>query len=450
MHKISGKTYKRIMFAISMLAWMMLANEALLIHMKDRSQKEMKQEENIQEKGQQNKQQNIQNNIQNSIQNNIQKNRQESTIQKSSKEGMEKESLDPKIRVLLMDSDYDTYQHPEIIMQIHGEMHTYTAKDLEDTEEKIRLDGGSEGIKVTSIKRNNGNPTYMGILEIKKTKNEEGLYLINELPLETYLQGVVPSEMPSSYHQQALMAQAVCARTYAWKQMEEGGLEEYGADVDDSVNFQVYQNQALAETTSRAVEDTKGQVMTQNGELIQAYYFSTSAGTTSTDQIWGADQPAPYLKSVVCSFDEDQPWGSWIVEIPWEQISRSTALYNQGKLLGLQITRKSESGAVTGLTVNTELGSFMVEGEYNVRQFLAPTGCEIKEQDGSTAAGGALLPSAYFTLEQELESRIRIQGRGYGHGVGMSQSAANQMAEEGYSWKEILEYFFKDIQITSR
>ena len=435
MHKISGKTYKKIMFAVSLLACLMLAGEALLIHMKDESLKDKAQEAmktNTKEK---------------IIQTNTKENMIQITQQPATRET---EKVEPKIRVLLMDSGYDTYQHTKVSVLIQGKAVSYTAEDLGKPGEIITLDGGDEGITVTSIQRNYGNPTYKGILKIKKAENQEALYLINELPLETYLEGVVPSEMPSSYHQEALKAQAVCARTYAWKQMEDSCLEKYGADVDDSVNFQVYQNQAQAETTDDAVTCTKGQVMTHNGELIQAYYFSTSAGTTSTDQIWGADSAAPYLKSVACRFDQDQPWGSWKVDIPWEKLADSTALYNKGKLQGLLVTKKSESGAVTGLTVNTDLGSFLVEGEYDVRSFLTPAGCQIIQHDGSTTAGGNLLPSAYFTMEQKAGSAVYIRGKGYGHGVGMSQSGADQMAAEGYTWREILEYFFNDIQITSR
>ena len=435
MHKISGKTYKKIMFAVSLLACLMLAGEALLIHMKDESLKDKAQEAmktNTKEK---------------IIQTNTKENMIQITQQPATRET---EKVEPKIRVLLMDSGYDTYQHTKVSVLIQGKAVSYTAEDLGKPGEIITLDGGDEGITVTSIQRNYGNPTYKGILKIKKAENQEALYLINELPLETYLEGVVPSEMPSSYHQEALKAQAVCARTYAWKQMEDSCLEKYGADVDDSVNFQVYQNQAQAETTDDAVACTKGQVMTHNGELIQAYYFSTSAGTTSTDQIWGADSAAPYLKSVACRFDQDQPWGSWKVDIPWEKLADSTALYNKGKLQGLLVTKKSESGAVTGLTVNTDLGSFLVEGEYDVRSFLTPAGCQIIQHDGSTTAGGNLLPSAYFTMEQKAGSAVYIRGKGYGHGVGMSQSGADQMAADGYTWWEILEYFFNDIQITSR
>lgn len=359
------------------------------------------------------------------------------------------ESVPITIRVLLMDSGYRTYYHPSVTLQMDNQELTYTADSPELQAGSLVLDSPETGIRLLSIERRENPPVYSGSLEIRKTN--QGLLLINELPLETYLEGVVPSEMPASYEMEALMAQAVCARTYAVCQIRESKLQkEYGADVDDSVNFQVYQNQAQAEITDEAVACTKGQVMTHNGELIQAYYFSTSAGTTSTDQIWGADSAAPFLKSVACRFDQDQPWGSWKVDIPWEKLEDSTAVYNKGKLQSLLVTKKSESGAVTGLTVNTDLGSFLVEGEYDVRSFLTTAGCQITEQDGSTTVGGDLLPSAYFTMEQKAGSVVCIQGKGYGHGVGMSQCGADQMAAEGYTWREILEYFFNDIQITSR
>ena len=167
---------------------------------------------------------------------------------------------------------------------------------------------------MTSIERQCGNPVYYGKLEL--IRNGESLNLINELSLEEYLKGVVPSEMPPSYEEQALMAQAVCARTYAWKQMQGEGVSGYPADVDDSVSYQVYGNIQPQESTSEAVEETKGLILTREGEPIEAYYFSTSAGATSTDEIWGAEEAAPYLKSVVCEFDENSPWREWKVTIP--------------------------------------------------------------------------------------------------------------------------------------
>ena len=85
----------------------------------------------------------------------------------------------------------------------------------------------------------------------------------------------MPSEMPSFYPLEALKAQAVCARTYAWKQIKEKKLEAYGADVDDSVNYQVYNNIGREKNTTQAVKETKGRILSQHGEPIEAYYFST-------------------------------------------------------------------------------------------------------------------------------------------------------------------------------
>ena len=268
------------------------------------------------------------------------------------------------------------------------------------------------------------------------------------MSLEAYLEAVVPSEMPASYEEQALMAQAVCARTYAVCQIQENSLEKYGADVDDSVNYQVYNNFGADKRTNKAVQDTKGQILCQNGEPITAYYFSTSAGRTSTDEIWGADRSAAYLKSVECDFDQNMPWSSWSVEIPWETLEkRSGNLEGSGEFIGLQVIKKNISGAVTGMEIVTENKSIQLEGEYEIRQFLSPAGCLITEKDGSIVNGSNLLPSAYFELNVKSGKVVQIQGKGYGHGVGMSQNGANEMAREGYGWQEILEYFFKDITL---
>ena len=86
--------------------------------------------------------------------------------------------------------------------------------------------------------------------------------------------------MPATYEKEALKAQAVCARTYAWKQIQEQRLHELEADVDDTVNFQVYGNMEPQKAATEAVRETEGQILCQNGEAVEAYYFSTSAGVT--------------------------------------------------------------------------------------------------------------------------------------------------------------------------
>ncbi len=142
--------------------------------------------------------------------------------------------------------------------------------------------------------------------------------MVNTLPLEEYLCGVVPSEMPASYPEEALKAQAVCARTYASVQMQESKLEDLGAQVDDSVAFQVYQNSPEAESSTKAVENTAGKILLSDGAPICAYYFSTSHGKTSTDEVVGGFLPPPLICRVVaCSYDAARnPGYKW--KVSWQ------------------------------------------------------------------------------------------------------------------------------------
>lgn len=353
---------------------------------------------------------------------------------------------DETVRVLIRNTDQQSYYHSAVVLTYQGEERTYTTDSPELKEGSVVL-SAEEGIAVSSVERQEGTPVYRGCIEI--IAEDEGLLLINELPVEQYLEGVVPSEMPSSYPAEALKAQAVCARTYAWKQIQEKRLEEYGADVDDSVNFQVYQNIFPQESTTNAVSETKGEVICQDKELIEAYYFSTSAGVTSTDEVWGAKEAASYLKSVPCAFDAQEPWSAWKVEIPWDQLQTNARKYTdpEAALKSIQITRKNQSGAVIGLWVTTDRGSFSLAEEYDIREFLSPSGCTIYGKDGAVMTGDALLLSAYFTMELYPGEKVCISGKGYGHGVGMSQNGAKAMAEQGYTYREILDYFFQDIEI---
>lgn len=361
-----------------------------------------------------------------------------------------KEEAEPRkektIRVVLMDSSYESYYHPSVTVLTQGERKTYTPQSDALLEGPLILPEEEEGICVESLQRQEGAPVYQGTLEIHK--REQGLVLVNELPLEEYLKAVVPSEMPSTYEKEALMAQAVCARTYACKQMEERRMKEYGGDVDDSVNFQVYGNIASRESTAQAVELTRGKVLCQDGMFIQAYYFSTSPGVTSTDEVWGATEAASYLKSVTCTFDQESPWSAWQVSIPWDVLKeRAKNWLGEDALKTLEITRKNQSGAVTGLRIAGENQEHTLQEEYSIREFLSPKGISLTQKNGNTEEGGNLLPSAYFTMDVVPDTEVRIQGKGYGHGVGMSQNAANEMALEGYSYEEILRYFFNNVEI---
>ena len=129
---------------------------------------------------------------------------------------------------------------------------------------------------------------------------EQGIVLVNELPLEEYLYAVVPSEMPASYPQEALKAQAVCARTYAYRYILRAGIPELGAHVDDTTAYQVYHNIEEHAASTTAVKETDGVLLTYEGEAAGNYYYSTSCGTGTDVVSWqgGNGEEVPYLQGV--------------------------------------------------------------------------------------------------------------------------------------------------------
>lgn len=396
---------------------------------------------------------------------------QEKEVQKmpSVQEKEENTEDQPKIQVLLMTNGYESYYHTEIIVQAQGNYEIQgnltgilkngeTMKLQRESPEfsgssvKLLPENPENRLKVLSLTRGQGNPAYRGSLTVYEDEN--GLRMVNELPLEQYLCAVVPSEMPSSYPKEALKAQAVCARTYAVVQMQAQKRKDLGAQVDDSVSFQVYGNSQEAESSNEAVKATEGKILLNQGMPITAYYFSTSHGKTSTDEVWEASAPSAYLKSVACTYDASEPWFQWQTEISMEKLLENAKnMYGEiSKVQGLEIKETGEGDAVLNLALQTDQGMREIRSEYDIRSLLAPSGNPVIRQDGSSVKGGTLLPSAYFTLE---ESRggdgnlqgYKIVGGGYGHGVGMSQNGAKGMAQAGKSYQEILSYFYQEVEL---
>lgn len=153
-------------------------------------------------------------------------------------------------------------------------------------------------VTIKNCSRSQGMPSYRGQMELLKT--EEGIAVINEVLLEEYLYSVVPSEMPSKYPKEALKAQAICARTYAYGCMVHAGYPKYGAHMDDSTTYQVYNNILEQETTTTAVKETYGQLLyTGEGTLASTYYYSTSCGVGTDANVWktSAGAKLTYLKA---------------------------------------------------------------------------------------------------------------------------------------------------------
>lgn len=319
---------------------------------------------------------------------------------------------------------------------------------------------------------------YPGTLQYYEEK--DGWVIVNEVPLEEYLRWVVPSEMPSRYAAEALKAQAICARTYAVWHMQDYAYPEYEAHVDDSVSFQVYHQVEPQESTDQAVKETAGQIMLYQNRPVKAYYFSTSCGSTTDENIWekGDREKTPYIagrlvntkksekdltsektfakfirKKHADDLEISEPWYRWNCYVALSQIQENAEkqLEFEERIIKAEVTERNTGGAVQQLLLVGEQASETVTYEYPIRQLLSIPGGVIHKNDGTETEGSSLLPSGYFVLEPVQENGktvgYEVYGGGLGHGAGMSQNGARILAEQGESYESILHYFYKDIEL---
>lgn len=338
-----------------------------------------------------------------------------------------------------------------------GQILTITPADERFRSGTIWVESRDETGKITisSLQRGYGTPSYRGKLELFQTA--EGIVIVNELPLEEYLYAVVPSEMPSSYEPEALKAQAVCARSYAYNQTRDYAYPEYRAHVDDSTSFQVYGNSAEQESTICAVEETCGKKIWYGNQVATAYYYSTSCGKSAAITAWGRefDDSNRYLSSIdICNengeaYEAALPWYRWTATVPQKTMSDLIELNTKteiGTLVSLTVTKTGDGGIVQEITAAGTKGKVVVATENKIRSALGGSGYKIQKQDGTVVDSSALLPSAFFTIEKSGESYI-IRGGGYGHGIGMSQNGANEMAKQGKTYREILTTFYTGVSV---
>lgn len=355
-------------------------------------------------------------------------------------------------------------------------------------------------ISVKNIHRNMGVPSYRGCMEIRK--EPEGMLLINELPLEEYLYGVIPSEMPSSYPLEALKAQAVCARTYAYQHMLHAGYPAYGAHVDDGTGFQVYHNLGEQENTTRAVQETYGMLLyTDTGELAQTYYYSTSCGMGTDANVWKTKeaQALSYLQTgEIChsamervlatsgeaqqmteeaftrfitsknadDFEVSESWYRWNYQVKkcnpetlyqnlqnrydanealvltWEKgefVSLPIEPFSQ--INNLYIAKRGAGGVADELVMETNGGTYKVISEYAIRFVLCDGSTKVCRQDGTEVTCKTLLPSAFFVISasKEKENVVGYNLSGGGFGHGVG------MSQNGAKQMALEGYHFSEI-----
>ncbi len=279
-------------------------------------------------------------------------------------------------------------------------------------------------------KRIEGNTKEEGAGESQETR-----LTVGGADMEEYIKGVVAAEMPASFPEEALKAQAVASRTYAVRAVENADFELAPADIGQAYvtvdemkknwgdNFDAYYAKIC-----EAVDSTRDEIMVYEGEPILAVFHSTSAGETETaGNIWSYD--LPYLESTDSVGDTYAPNYETTVEISCgEIIEKLKALYpdfqaDEGSLFGsIKINARSEAGYITDMTVGN----------------MDFTGKQIREALG--------LRSTNFTIEDK-GGAIAFTTKGYGHGAGMSQYGAKYMAENGSDYKDILNHYYSGINI---
>ena len=332
------------------------------------------------------------------------------------------------VRVVLKTTDYEGIYHEKVELFYDNQD---VILDLNCVEEQYHIEPVERGIMVKSIRRTQGNPTYLGTLDIYKT--DQGFVLVNEVSLEEYLCSVVPSEMPSSYPAEALKAQAICARTYSSRYFNNMGYPEYGAHMDDSVMYQVYNNIATSPEAIAAVEATSGQILCDVEErLVDTFYYSTGHS----------------------EFEKEEPWYAWKYEV--EILSPEILAQQLQKVVDsiepftevrrIEIVARGVENVAQELVVETDTGEYHVLGEYNIRTALCDGKADAVKQDGSTYFCKTLIPSGFMDISCIEEGGIitgyEIVGSGFGHGNGMSQNGAKNMALQGLTTEEILQYYY--------
>lgn len=262
-----------------------------------------------------------------------------------------------------------------------------------------------------------------------------------KVPFETYVKGVVSSEMPSTFEEEALKAQSVAARTYSlsrYLRAKENGnpAAHSSAPVCDTVHCQVYQDkQGLRKAKgpawmskdwkkiSAAVDDTKGQLMYYDGKLVEQALFHSSSGgkTENCEDVFAA--AVPYLVSVESPYEEEATHKKETETLTISQFSEKMRRAYPGKSFGTVTASniKIKSHSSGGRVENMRVGSATV------------TGKQVREALG--------LYSANFTISMA-NGNITFTTKGSGHGVGMSQYGANGMAKAGYGYQEILRHYY--------
>ncbi|WP_392351421.1 SpoIID/LytB domain-containing protein [Parasynechococcus sp.] len=412
----------------------------------------------------------------------------------------------PQMRVLL-------HEGPRLLLRADGDQ-TIHIRGLPGGDRQVRRlelsrqDGGLQAVvdgrplwlsSATLLRAANADPRgiwlgqrrYRGELQLSGRGGR--LRVINALPIETYLASVVGSEMPQAWPMAALQAQAVAARTYAFRQRGRGG----GWDLKATVSSQVYRGvESETPRTREAVDSTRTLVLVHGGKLIDAVFHSSSGGVTeASGMVWR--HQLPYLVSVP-DHDQHSPVHRWEERFSPAQLRKR--LPETGGIKGVDVLARSGSGRVQRARIRGPQGVLLLEGaELRRRLGLKSTLVNFELVTGvhalmpppplpllvpssrpgrsrldrltASVARSTPVPSpsepsrqllvappprlmrSGFRRPQGLQGppgpMLLVRGQGYGHGVGMSQWGAHGLAEQGADFRTILRHYYRGAEVVS-
>ncbi len=388
------------------------------------------------------------------------------------------------IRVLINTSNFSGKYHSEVTVTSKKEFYvqngdfskTIKANDKytvpSDSSKRVIVRPSENGeLKLVGVKRHDGDASFKGNIEVKKLK--EGFVVTNVLPIEEYLKRVVPSEMPSTYHKEALKAQAVTARSFAMKTLTQTSYKKLGANLDDSTSSQVYNNVTENKEVNAAIEETEGMILTYDGKAVSTNFYSTSSGFgANSGDVWGdmrnkafpvytpeyltskplvskkstptfesEEDVAKFLKNTkVSAVDSDYPWFRWNYEMTAAQLAKTIntnikdrysvnpymiltkvgdeyvekEIANIGKVKDINVISRGDGGILTCIEVVGSDKTVKIMGEYNIRYILKPVGYDgdsvtINKKDGSKSKDYSLIPSAFFVFDKTIDKKGNLE-----------------------------------------
>ena len=296
--------------------------------------------------------------------------------------------------------------------------------------------------RAVTVQRESGLKSYAyhGKFEVRALRSESGrdiVQVINELPYEEYLRGVIAAEMLYSWPMEALKVQAIAARTYGLYEVYLARQEapHQGYDVDDTVFFQAYLGASgITARTDEALRLTRGEVMTQEGRIIKAYFSADSGGyTEAAANVWGKE--LSYCSSKPEVFDPSLVKSEWTARSSHADVRDrlvKNGMISQGlDVIGLAISDedRSESGRPLRVWVFFSDGSYLSLGGEQFRYLMN-------------------FRSALYHFRADGEGNLDFAGRGFGHGVGMSQEGSRALVNS-LQWDahSILKFYYSGIQI---